>query len=394
MSSSDADARRRLWQARGLAFVFYGASGFLYPYLGLFLQQVGLSGVQIGWLISLRAALMLVTAPLWGALADHTGRTRRTYQWALIGSALSTYYLGQQSSLAGVALGMALTSVFYGGAFALNDQVVVARLRGTGAGFGSARLGGSLGWTVVVIAAGVWIERTSIQTGFLGLTLGYLLTALYIAPFADLPPAPQRGGFARLLRASPPLRLLAAALLLFGVGWTWPRQFMALYAAELGGGEALVGLVSGVAAFAELPFMLWADRLVGRFRPSRVLQLSLALFGLTFILGAGVPAAGWLVPLGLINAAAFSLYAVGLINTLTRRVPREAAGTAYGFYAVTLPSLADLAGGPSMGWVFDGGGGRAVYALSGLLSLAGALMLLGLPRRGPAAAAEAQATPF
>lgn len=394
MNRADPNTRLRLWQARGLAFAFYGASGFLYPFLGLFLQEAGLSGVQIGWLVSLRAVLMLVSAPLWGALADHTGRTRRAFQLALVGSAASTYYLGQQTGLVGIAIGMALTSVFYGGAFALNDQVIVARLRGTGIGFGSARLGGSLGWTIVVIAAGAWIERTSIQTGFLGFTIGYLLTALYAAPFAEPPPEPRRGGFAGLLRTNPSLLLLAAALLLFGVGWTWPRQFMALYAAELGGGETLVGLVSGVAAFAELPFMLWADRLVGRFRPSRVLRLSLALFGLTFLLGARVPAASWLVPLGLINAAAFSLYAVGLINTLTRRVPREAAGTAYGFYAVTLPSLADLAGGPSMGWVFDGGGGRAVYALSGALSLGAALMLLGLPRRGQAAAAEAQPTPF
>jgi PPP family 3-phenylpropionic acid transporter len=375
--------RQRIWAGRSLQFVFNGASGFVIPFLGLFYRESGLSGVEIGLLAALGAVIALLAAPTWGTLADRSRRPARVLQVALLGSALATFFLGRQTSFGGIALGTAAFYACIAGAWPLVDLVSFSQVRGTSAGFGTVRLGGSLGWMAMVIPAGLWIERTSLWSSFLGGSFAYAGAALVAGRFVEQisaeTPIARGGGFFRTLRNTPPLALLAGALLVYGVGFTGPRQFMSIYVADLGGNEAFVGLVTGLGAFCEWPFMLLADRLAAMRRPGHVLRLGLMIFALGWAVAAVVPSAAWFAPARIITSAAFSFYIVGLVGTVSRRVRVEESGTAIGFFTITLPSLADLAGGPLSGWSYDLGTGRLVHAVAAIFSTASWMIVRRLP---------------
>lgn len=384
-AASSASTRRRVWSGRALQFAFNGATGFIVPFLGLFYKQAGLSGIEIGFLVSLGAVVSLLGAPLWGTLADRTGRPIRALQVALAGAGFSALFLGRQSTMLGLGIGTAAFTGCVAGAWPLVDLISLAQVRGTKVGFGAVRLGGSLGWTAVVVPAGLWLERTSLWSGFLGGAVAYFLTALlatrFLEPVREASIEKPGAGFFGTLRKSPPLMLMAAALLIFGVGFTGPKQFMAIYIADLGGSEVLVGLVSGLGAFFEWPFMLLADRLSAQSRPSRVMRRGLLIFAFGWLVAAVIPSAAWYIPARIIVSASYSFYIVGLVSTVSRRLTMAESGTGIAFFTVTLPAVADLLGGPVSGWSYDLAGGRAVHIVAAIL---GALSWLVMRRLPPA----------
>ncbi len=62
--------RQGLFVARIFYFVFFAAIGVLAPYFNVYLESLGLSGVQIGWLASIPPIVALLANPFWGAIAD------------------------------------------------------------------------------------------------------------------------------------------------------------------------------------------------------------------------------------------------------------------------------------------------------------------------------------
>ncbi len=383
LSSLPPSPAARVWGARALQAAFNGSAAFVVPFLGLFYQRAGLSGLEIGILAALGALTALSTAPLWGTLADRSARPVRALQIALIGTAVGVLFLGRQTTFTGIAIGTALFTACLSGAWPLVDLISFAQVRGSRTGFGAVRLGGSLGWSAVVWPAGWWLERAGLGPGFLAASAAFLLTAALASrlrmPGQDDVSAALGPGFFHALGKAPPLLLMAAGLLIFGVGFTGPKQFMAIYIHDLGGSEGLVGLASGLGAFFEWPFMLLADRLTDRHRPRIVLRLGLLTFAIGWAVAALAPDAVWYLPARIIVSAAYSFYIVGLISTVSRRMPFDAAATAIAFFTVTLPAIADLAGGPIAGWSYDWGGGRALHWVSAGLGLLACALMLRLP---------------
>ncbi|XP_001638321.2 major facilitator superfamily domain-containing protein 6 [Nematostella vectensis] len=103
MESSDASPSRPCFAINPLTFkykVLYffnlcGRACFL-KFLPVFYRQLGMSSFQTGLLVAIRLLVRLLSAPVWGVLADRTGRYKVVLIVILIGSTLSF------SSLAGV----------------------------------------------------------------------------------------------------------------------------------------------------------------------------------------------------------------------------------------------------------------------------------------------------
>ena len=56
--------------------VFYAALGAAYPFLPVFYHDLGLALDEIGLLIAVQSAIMLVCGPVWGGLSDRFPRSR------------------------------------------------------------------------------------------------------------------------------------------------------------------------------------------------------------------------------------------------------------------------------------------------------------------------------
>jgi MFS family permease len=94
--------------------------GIVIPILPFFADEFGASGVVLGSVLAIHAALQFAFAPIWGRLSDRIGR-RPVMLMTMAGTAVSLVLFGLAESVVGLLVARALS-----GAFAANISVATA----------------------------------------------------------------------------------------------------------------------------------------------------------------------------------------------------------------------------------------------------------------------------
>lgn len=369
--------------ARIYYFVFIGAVGFSAPFINLFYRKQGLTGAEIGLVVLFASVVGLVCAPLWGRWSDSGFPITRLLQIGLLSTAVVLVIRSQLSDFVLIAAFAALQGLVGSGIAPLSDTVALRVTEARRAGYGSVRVWGSAGWTLIVPVAGWLIERTSLVAGFLGNAITYVIAAVLLLGLR-VPPAPHtgdgrvRGGLveaARTVLHNPALIGLALAVTIRGMLNDGQQQFGNIYLEQLGATTAVIGIGSIVGALVEIPAMFAADRLVKRIGATQVLWLSFFVSGAKFIFVIVQPAV-WsvLVARGL-EGIGLSLFLIGLLKYITDHSPSGQQATLLAFFTVTLTALIQMVGAVVGGIVFDAVGAYTLYVLA-LLGNIGAGVVL------------------
>lgn len=360
--------------ARWYYFVWIGAIGFYYPFLNLFYRQQGLSGTEIGLVLTIGSGVGLLAAPFWGRWSDSGAPLPRLLQLGLVGVGIALMVLSQQAAFGWIALVAAFQTLASAGLFPLSDALALRISHSRRAGYGSIRVWGSAGWAVTVLVSGWLIERSTLAAGFFGAAAAFFTSAallLGIPKTLHAPPVQRNaeaGGLKHAVRAlfrTPALLGLALALIARGILSDGHLQFGNIYLEQLGATTAIIGIASMLAALVELPGMFIADRVVKRIGAQRALLISFTITGAKLFLILFFPAVWSVLVTRAIEGLAFSLYTIGLINYVTQRAPSSQTATMLALFTVTLTALIQILSAPIGGIVFDVmGGAYWLYALA------------------------------
>ena len=257
---------------------FWVACGSCAPFLSAYYKRIGLSFTQIGVLLAIGPIFAIFIQPLWAMLSDRTGRRKLL----LILLALCTagayllYYLG--ASFAVCLLAVLVVSLFSLALLPLCDALVIDRANAYGFPFARIRIGGTLGYAVMVFGAGMFLEKFD-GAQFAVASVAYLLFAGAVmllprgrvreeaAPAREeAVPAREKAAPAResIFDTSEILFVLALALI-ESLGLGFCGSFTGSYAVELGFGSSLIGVLSCISALSEVPILLFAGKLMDRF---------------------------------------------------------------------------------------------------------------------------------
>lgn len=361
---------RQLWYTRAFYFCFLGSAGCLIPFLGLFYARQGLSGVQIGLISTTTAILALFAAPLWGRWSDAIRGSRRLLQITLALTGLAALGLGQQHSFAGILLMSGLQTFIGAGTSPLADTLALKVVRRGGGGFGSVRLGGSLGWAVVTMVSGKLIELAGLGIGFIsyaaGMTVSALVANLLPAEHASRRPPIAKESMAQLfgyLRRNTMLRGLAVALVITWFGSSSLHLFEAIYLDQLGASEWLIGFASAIPAIVELGGMLWADRLEKKYGAGRLLRTALLVDAVRYLMILFFPTVSTIVILRIIGGIRFSFYSVAVLSLVNNNSPERHSVTILALFDITLRNLVQMISSPISGFIFDTFGAYWLYSL-------------------------------
>lgn len=277
---------------------FWVACGSCAPFLSAYYKRIGLSFTQIGVLLAIGPIFAIFIQPLWAMLSDRTGKRKLL----LILLALCTagayllYYLG--ASFAVCLLAVLVVSLFSLALLPLCDALVIDRANAYGFPFARIRIGGTLGYAVMVFGAGMFLEKFD-GAQFAVASVAYLLFAgaVMLLPQGsarkEAAPARKKAVPAResIFDTSEILFVLALALI-ESLGLGFCGSFTGSYAVELGFGSSLIGVLSCISALSEVPILLFAGKLMDRFGEIPLLIFSGVMMSLRLCLtGMGlVPA--------------------------------------------------------------------------------------------------------
>jgi PPP family 3-phenylpropionic acid transporter len=361
----------------------FAGVGAWYPYQSVLLASRGLDFGEIGLLLALNAVVMLVAAPVWGAVADRAGVIHRPLLVASVVAAIGAAWLAFAHDVGSTAAALAVMAAGAGGVIPLADTRTIELAGSDRNRFGRARAFGSAAFIGGAVVTGVLVSGRSPDALFALFVPLLLVTGL--ASYRLLAPG-RADAVARARRAARPrfsVRGFVGLLgrpglfaLLVGTTLVWTAvaalmTFIGIRVADLGGDLAIIGLVSSGSAVVEVPIMLAFPAFARRLGVGRLVVLGAAAFALRAVLWAFAPSPAVILLVSPLGGVGFAFFYVGIVTFIARAVPAEAQATAQGVYSGMTFSLGSVVG------TAVAGGLAPVLGLPGLFLAAGVATFVG-----------------
>jgi len=373
ISASPVNIQRGLHVSKLYYFFFFGAIGSIVPFFNVYLEQIGLTGTQIGWLGTIPPLIALTSNPLWGAIGDRWQIHRQLLAGlALVSGLISLLFLSVQSFwlIMLVVIGI---SFFRTPIPALVDSTVMSLAKQGGSSYGRQRMWGSLGFVLATYGLGQIVGLNDLRLIFwlhAGLlAVGCALLSLYLPIQSSLERVNILVGLHTLV-ARPGYVSYLAAMMLLGVGSAGFANFLGLHMLSLGGTESQVGMAWALNAITEVPIMFMGARWFGHIRYSRLILIGFIGFALVWT-GLGLAQ----TPVQLLMVVPFTglcygMFWVAAVGYASESAPKGLEATAQSLAGAAQSGLGWGIGSLLAGVLWDAAGGHVV-----LFTSAGAMVM-------------------
>ena len=283
--------RRLQRRLAGFYFFYFAAVGVLLPYWSPYLQHLGYTPDQIGELLALTLITKLVAPYLWGWLADRSGRRMLVVRIACLATVISfaIVYLAREAYLS-LALAMLFYSFFWNTALPQFEVTTLNHLGDKTHRYSRIRLWGSIGFILATVAVGFLLQMISITW------LPFLITGLFLALLINsslIPEALIRNEVLTAAAANvmtilkqPSVVIFFLVSFLMAVSHGPYYTFFTIHLDSLGYAGGLIGFLWALGEIAEVIIFLLVPRWLPRFGWQLLLQITLAVTALRWLLTA------------------------------------------------------------------------------------------------------------
>jgi MFS transporter, PPP family, 3-phenylpropionic acid transporter len=358
----------------------FAAVGVMLPFIPPLMAAAGMSAAQVGTILTIGAALRLVSGPLGGRAADALGAPRAVMAAGAAVAALAACLYGLAQGFAGLLAANLLFALAFACVVPLGDAMALRAARTEGWDYGRVRAVGSAAFIVAAGLAGWVADRAG--AGSIAWLLAGALAVAAVATLA-LPAgeavARRSGGAFRAVLALPAFRrLLLVAALVQGSHAAY-YAFGSIHWAAAGVSATAIGLLWAWSVAAEVALFAWgkglADRLGARGLAMVAAGAGLLRWGIT----AETVALPALVLAQALHALTFGAMHLATMRVMQRAVPAVVAGTAQTLLAAGI-GAAMMAGTLAAGQGYAMLGGAVFWAMAGMCGVA--LAVTGARRGG------------
>ncbi|MCW5758989.1 MAG: MFS transporter, partial [Phenylobacterium sp.] len=344
--------------------LFYSAifvgTGAASPYMPVWFAERGLSGAQIGLILSLPMLARALTAPLLAVWADSFRLRRTALIFMSLGVAVAYALMALPLGFLGWTLVWFAASSAFSTMSPLTDVIVLARARRDGFNYGWPRGIGSVAFIVANVVMGAVLTWGSPELVLVWITAAVSLTALgarYLLPpdpvheegVLPAPAADRFAGLGALLR-DPAFMTAALACGLIQSSHAFYYSFSTLTWKQQGVPEGLTGVLWGVGVAAEVAFLWWMEPWRRRIGPRNLLMLGGGAALIRWTAYAFAPPLWLVFPLQALHVFSYAATFIASLQLVERlSTPRNASAAQAVNSALSggvLAGLATMASGP------------------------------------------------
>lgn len=371
------DSASRLVRFGIIYAALFGAVAVIYPFIPIYFKLRGFSPSQIGLLLGAIEVSGIIAPFLVSRLADHSGRFRTVIAVSIFSAGLSLFFLNSLSAFPAMLAGAMVLGLFMKPVVSLTDALTGRSLSNTSKNYGRVRVWG----TVSFIAVSLFLQFSGIfETGgaqrlfrAMLIALGLQLSAVPIVPGVPSHREEDNGkdgleGNSRLPKAFLPFLMVC---FVGNIGYAVYQSFGGLYISEIAGVSWVSGLFA-LAAFSEIPAMLFGGRIIGKIGHKRMLSIALLAGILRLSVLALFPL---LLPVALsqlTHGLTFGFFLITVVDWVNRYVPAGKRALGMGLFMSISFSGSLLIGSSLGGFLLESGGfsmlfGTAVFFPSAAL---------------------------
>jgi PPP family 3-phenylpropionic acid transporter len=337
----------------------------------LYYQELGFSGAQIGAITGITPLLTFITAPLWSGIADTTGRHRLIMSFALLGGAITLFIYPFLITFLPVLLIAVLFNFFLAPVVPFSDSATMFMLADEKEMYGRIRLGGTIGYGLVALIAGVFVQNYSLKAAFWGASL-FLLASLIVSQklvYGRMKAERSTRGGIRIILSNPRWLLFLILAFIGGMAMAAFNNYFFPYLKEVGANESMMGLALTVGTISEIPVLFYGNKLIKRFKAYGLLLLSLVVTGLRLILFSAAGTTTVVVIIQILNGLTFAAFWIAGVSYAEQNAPPGMHTTAQGLFSAMVMGIGVAVGGFIGGILLESIGGRDLYLTFGITIL-------------------------
>ena len=367
-------------------FFYFAAISTLFPYLVLYYGELSLTGSQIGFLTAISPLVVLFSAPLLTGIADSSHRHRLVLALSLSGVMLIVLVLSAVSTFALLLFLILLFAFFMSPVNPLADSATMFMLGDRKDLYGRVRLGGTIGFGIASLIAGMVIQRAGLNSSFFMFAFLIFITLLFGLklkfPEIDKKVSVSKG--IKSLLARPRWVWFFALVFIGGLSLAIVNTYLFLYLDELGASKTLMGFSMVVATISEIPLLFFSNRLIRRFGSLGLLVLALFVAGLRLLLFSAVHLPIGIVAIQCLQGLTFPIVWVAGVAYANEHAPVGLNATAQGLFGSMLMGFGAAAGNFLGGILIDAYDTRTMFFTMGLITLVSLITLVLVEKRLPA----------
>lgn len=362
---------RKVWPFT-FNFLLFAAIASASPYIVLYYQGLGFTGTQIGLLTGIAPLITFFSAPTWTGLADATRRHRFMMSLALGVGVMMLSVFPLLNAFVPVLVVVVLLNVFVAPVTPFADSATMFMLADEKEMYGRIRIGGTIGYGLAALIAGVLVQNHGLRFAFWGSAALFLLAFIvsqklvYGQLRADIPAR----GRVRMLLMNPRWLLFLIVAWAGGAAAAAFNNYLFPYLKELGASESTMGLVLMVGVISEIPVLFLGNRLIKRLKSYGLLMLSMVVTSLRMLLFAASGTPSLVLFIQLLNGLTFPAMWVAGVSYANENAPVGMSTTAQGLFSGVVMGFGMAVGGLVGGPLLASVGGRGLYFVFGASVLA------------------------
>lgn len=381
MKKRDAAGKdRQMLILRGMNFWQYAILAVLAPFLPLYFANLGYSSSQIGFLMMIGPFVASMIQPFWGYLSDRLQTVKKMIFWLWVLAIISSVALFNSGGSYVLTLCFVLALYFfYQPSMPLLDSISVQSAARRGSSYGSLRLFGSMGYTVVSLSGGLLLAVLG------GITkLPYLLWGAWIVPLLLLiflrdEPAEGEGMTLKSLKelfTNKSFLWFLFLVFVISVPHRMNDVMLGLYMKDLGASDAMVGWAWALAAACEIPVFALLGRYLNRIHEYVLIGIVGLLYTIRWFMYYVSDDPWVLLALQAGAAITFAVFWIVCMHYVARILPPQLGATGFSLLSMVYLGLAGMTGGVVGGRLTDLFGGASMYLFATIVSFLGGIMFL------------------
>lgn len=325
------------WRISGFYFFYFAVLGILVPYWGLYLQEMGFSSLEIGYISALIMATKIIAPSVWGWLADRTGKRLQIVRTGSLLAFIVFFGVFGQRDVFWLSLVVFLYTFFWNAVLAQFEVITLGHLGDNPEWYSRLRLWGSIGFIVLVVLLGIAFDHISITwlPWFLALMLGAIWLCSLSVPEPDKVERhhdASEGLWAVLKKPTVIAFLVCCFLLQVGHGPYY--TFYSIFLEDHGYSRQTIGWLWALGVFAEVVFFWFMHHLLPRFGLRLLTIVSLLFAAIRWLMiGFWVESLSALLVAQLFHAFTFGVFHAVAIETIRRYFGHAHQGQGQALYS-------------------------------------------------------------
>jgi len=363
----------RLVLSAALYLGYYTALGAYMPFINLYYERIGLSGIQIGVLAAIPVFISTTTVMVWGGLADRFGWHSRIMRINMLLCAVSILLLSTAGSFQAIIPFIASYALFNSPLVPLLDSAALDSIQGSRYSYGQVRVWGSIGWSISTVGVGFIIQRFAIQWLFYSYAAFMLVTfliSLRLPMHTAKLQTSLRTGLKNLV-AYLPFVLFLVSVFFISITLSAANAFLSIYLDEIGTNESSIGLAWAISSLSEIPIMLFSAYIVRKVGSSGLLKIAFFAFIIRWFLLSLIRVPTLALIVQVLHGITFGGYLIGSVTYINDRAAEGIRTTALAIFNLISFGVGSILGSLLGGFVVEAGGTVWLFRILSLVAVAG-----------------------